>query len=58
MDLGAGQLLLLAGVGVLAGVINGVVGSGTLLTFPVLVALGIPLYFALSRRAGEPAATS
>ncbi|MFN8148978.1 MAG: sulfite exporter TauE/SafE family protein [Candidatus Nanopelagicales bacterium] len=42
MDLGAGQLLLLAGVGVLAGVINGVVGSGTLLTFPVLVALGIP----------------
>jgi uncharacterized protein len=42
MDLGAGQLLLLAGVGVLAGVINGVVGSGTLLTFPVLVALGLP----------------
>lgn len=36
------QLAVLAVVGVVAGVINGVVGSGTLLTFPVLVAFGIP----------------
>lgn len=42
MDLTPANLALLAGVGVLAGIINGVVGSGTLLTFPVLVALGIP----------------
>jgi hypothetical protein len=42
MDLSLGQLALLAGVGVLAGIINGVVGAGTLLTFPALVALGIP----------------
>jgi uncharacterized protein len=42
MDLNAGNLALLVVVGVAAGIINGVVGSGTLLTFPVLVALGIP----------------
>ena len=42
MDLSAGHLLLITGVGVVAGIINGVVGSGTLLTFPVLVAFGIP----------------
>lgn len=33
-------LILLAGVG--AGAINAVVGSGTLITFPVLVAFGVP----------------
>ena len=32
--------ILSAGVG--AGAINAVVGSGTLLTFPVLIALGYP----------------
>lgn len=42
MDLTPANLALLVGAGVLAGIINGVVGSGTLLTFPVLVALGIP----------------
>jgi uncharacterized protein len=42
MDLTAANLALLVVVGVAAGIINGVVGSGTLLTFPVLVALGIP----------------
>jgi uncharacterized protein len=42
VDLTAGQLALLAGVGVLAGIINAVVGSGTLLTYPALVAVGIP----------------
>ena len=33
-------LILLAGVG--AGAINAAVGSGTLITFPVLVAFGVP----------------
>ena len=33
-------LIALAGVG--AGAINAVVGSGTLITFPTLVALGYP----------------
>ncbi|HET7901370.1 MAG TPA: sulfite exporter TauE/SafE family protein [Candidatus Nanopelagicales bacterium] len=42
MTLTASQLLLLAGVGVLAGIINGIVGSGTLLVFPLLVAMGLP----------------
>ncbi len=42
MDLTAANLVLLVAVGLAAGIINGVVGSGTLLTFPVLVALGIP----------------
>lgn len=37
-------ILLVAGVG--AGVINSVVGSGSLVTFPVLVALGNPLVLA------------
>lgn len=34
--------LLLLGAGVLAGLINGVVGSGTLISFPVLLLLGYP----------------
>ena len=34
------MLVLLAGVG--AGTINAVVGSGTLITFPTLLAFGIP----------------
>lgn len=33
---------LLLGAGVLAGLINGVVGSGTLISFPVLLLLGYP----------------
>lgn len=36
------NLLLLAGAGVLAGAVNSVVGSGTLLTYPVLLAAGLP----------------
>lgn len=36
------NLLLLAGAGVLAGAVNGVVGSGTLLTYPMLLAAGLP----------------
>jgi uncharacterized membrane protein YfcA len=40
MDLLTAAFILLAGLG--AGAINAVVGSGTLITFPVLVAAGIP----------------
>ena len=36
------DLLLVGGAGVWAGFINTVVGSGTLITFPVLLALGVP----------------
>jgi uncharacterized membrane protein YfcA len=36
------QLLLVALVGAAAGLINTVVGSGTLITFPTLLALGMP----------------
>ena len=36
------QLLLVAFVGAAAGLINTVVGSGTLITFPTLLALGMP----------------
>lgn len=37
-----GQVLLLVAAGVAAGTINGVVGSGTLITYPVLLAVGVP----------------
>ncbi|EXF25320.1 membrane protein [Nesterenkonia sp. AN1] len=36
------QLLLILVAGIWAGAINTVVGSGTLVTFPVLVAMGVP----------------
>jgi hypothetical protein len=36
------EAVTIAGVGVLAGTINTVVGSGTLITFPVLLAFGYP----------------
>ncbi len=36
------NLLLLGGAGVLAGAVNSAVGSGTLLTYPILVASGLP----------------
>ena len=41
-DLAWWQMLLIALAGVGAGGINAVVGSGTLITFPTLVALGVP----------------
>ncbi|MEJ5915588.1 sulfite exporter TauE/SafE family protein [Pseudokineococcus sp. 1T1Z-3] len=41
-DLTGWQLLLLSFAAVWAGSINAVVGSGTLVTFPTLVALGVP----------------
>ncbi|WP_243729157.1 sulfite exporter TauE/SafE family protein [Nesterenkonia sphaerica] len=40
--LGAGLLLLIFIAAIWAGSINTVVGSGTLVTFPVLVAMGVP----------------
>ena len=36
------DLLALIGAGAAAGLINTVVGSGTLITFPTLLALGVP----------------
>jgi uncharacterized membrane protein YfcA len=36
------DLLLLAGAGVVAGAVNSAVGSGTLLTYPLLLAAGLP----------------
>lgn len=36
------ELLVLLGAGAFAGLINTVVGSGTLITFPTLLALGVP----------------
>ncbi|MEJ5867851.1 sulfite exporter TauE/SafE family protein [Pseudokineococcus sp. 5B2Z-1] len=41
-DLTGWQLLLLSLAAVWAGAINAVVGSGTLVTFPTLVAIGVP----------------
>lgn len=40
-DLSLAQLLLILVAGIWAGAINTVVGSGTLVTFPVLVAMGV-----------------
>lgn len=39
---GAGTLLLLALAGVGAGVVNGIAGGGTLVSFPTMLALGYP----------------
>ena len=36
------NLLLLAGAGVIAGAVNAAIGSGTLLTYPLLLAYGLP----------------
>ena len=36
------NLLLLAGAGVVAGAVNAAIGSGTLLTYPLLLAAGLP----------------
>lgn len=40
--LGPAAVALLTSVGLAAGALNAVVGSGTLITFPVLLALGVP----------------
>lgn len=38
----AGQITLVAAAGLIAGVINAIAGGGSLITFPVLVATGLP----------------
>ncbi len=40
MELGAGEILLLAGAGLLAGAVNAVAGGGSLISFPALLAVG------------------
>ncbi len=42
MDLGAGEILLLAGAGLIAGAVNAVAGGGSLISFPALLAVGYP----------------
>ncbi len=42
VDLGAGELVLLAGAGLLAGGVNAVAGGGSLISFPALLAVGYP----------------
>jgi uncharacterized membrane protein YfcA len=39
---GASEFLLIGVAGMAAGVVNALAGGGTLITFPVLTALGIP----------------
>ncbi len=46
VDFSSQQLLFLAIIGLVAGVINGTVGGGSLLTYPFLVAIGVPPVFA------------
>lgn len=40
--MGPGEVLLVVGGGMIAGIVNTVAGGGSLLTFPLLVALGLP----------------
>jgi uncharacterized protein len=40
LDLGAGEILLLAGAGLLAGAVNAIAGGGSLISFPALLAVG------------------
>ncbi len=42
MDLSGAELLVVALAGLAAGMLNAVVGSGSLVTFPTLIALGVP----------------
>ncbi len=42
IDWGPGEILLIALAGLAGGAINTVVGSGTLIPFPVLLAFGYP----------------
>ncbi|MEY4323689.1 MAG: hypothetical protein RL410_1470 [Actinomycetota bacterium] len=46
VDFSLQQLLLLALIGFVAGIINGTVGGGSLLTYPFLVAIGVPPVYA------------
>lgn len=42
MDLSVGSAILLAGAGFLAGAINAAAGGGSLISFPALIAVGLP----------------
>src|SRR3954454_9054311 len=42
VDLGPGEVALLAGAGLLAGGVNAVAGGGSLISFPALLAVGYP----------------
>ena len=42
VHLGAGELVLLGGAGLLAGGVNAVAGGGSLISFPALLAVGYP----------------
>jgi uncharacterized protein len=42
IDLGAGDLVIAGVAGAAAGAVNAIAGGGTLLSFPTLVALGVP----------------
>jgi len=42
VEISASQFALVAAVGVIAGIINGTVGGGSLLTYPLLVWIGVP----------------
>src|SRR3954467_5864329 len=42
VHLGAGELALLGGAGLLAGGVNAVAGGGSLISFPALLAVGYP----------------
>jgi uncharacterized membrane protein YfcA len=42
VDVSTGQLLVVGAAGLAAGAINAVVGSGTLITYPVLLGAGVP----------------
>jgi uncharacterized membrane protein YfcA len=42
VELGAGEILLLAGAGLIAGAVNAVAGGGSLISFPALLAVGYP----------------
>lgn len=61
METSALELVVIGSVGVLAGVVNGTIGGGSLLTYPVLVWAGIPPVYAAATNttglaAGNPAA--
>jgi uncharacterized membrane protein YfcA len=52
-DVSSTELLVVAAVGIVAGIINGTVGGGSLLTYPLLVSIGIsPVWAAATNSTG------
>lgn len=52
-DVTTSELLIVATVGIVAGIINGTVGGGSLLTYPLLVSIGIsPVWAAATNSTG------